>query len=335
MGYLLKRLSQSVVTVLAVITLSFGLIRLMPGGPTDALRAQLRQNNPSITEAQIQSRIEAELSIAPDEPLYVQYFDYVTGVVTGDLGTSTYYDTPVVAELANVVPWTVFLMSVSIFLMFVLGVTVGAFMAYREGSPFDIGMTGFGLVLNSTPNYVIGLLLITFVGYRLELFPTGGRIASDVVSPYGIQYVVSVLYHAALPIGAMVLQGFGGWALNMRGNSIRILGDEYLRGAWLRGLGERRIAMRYVARNAILPMYTGLLISIGFMFGGAVIIEEIFRYPGMGKELLDAVHHRDYPMMMGTFMVITLSVVVGITFADLTYSKIDPRASTGDSSESY
>lgn len=335
MNYLFKRLGQSLLTVLAVITLSFGLIRLMPGGPADALRAQLRQSNPSLTQAQIQSRVEAELSIAPDEPLYVQYFDYVTGVLTGDLGTSTYYDTSVAAALADVLPWTVFLMSVAILLMFVLGVTVGAFMAYREGSGFDIGMTGVGLILNSTPSYVIGLLLITFLGYRLELFPPGGRVASGIDSTYSLQFLVSVLYHASLPIGAMVLQGFGGWALSMRGNSIRILGEDYLRVAHLRGLSDRRIAMRYVGRNAILPMYTGLLISIGFMFGGAVIIEDIFRYPGMGKELLDAVHHRDYPMMMGTFIVITLAVVAGITIADLTYSKIDPRASTGGSSESY
>lgn len=334
MHYVLKRLGQSVFTVFAVISLSFGLVRLLPGGPAAALRARLVQQNTDLSQQEINARIEAELNVAVDEPLYVQYLDYMQRIVTGDLGTSTWQEESVNAILADAIPWTVFLMATSLFLMFVIGVTLGAFMAYREGTGFDVGSTGLSLVLNSTPYYVIALLLLSVLGYRLGWFPTVGHVASG-QEPGSVGWYVSVLKHGTLPIASLVLQGFGGWALNMRGNSIRILGEDYLRVARLRGLSERRIALRYVGRNAILPMYTNLLIAIGFLFGGAIILEQIFSYYGVGYYLLSSVNNRDYPLMMGCFILITIAVVVGVTIADLTYGWIDPRAGGGDSRETY
>jgi peptide/nickel transport system permease protein len=121
----------------------------------------------------------------------------------------------------------------------------------------------------------------------------------------------------------------------MRGNSISVLGNDYLRVARMRGLSERRIATNYVAKNAILPMYTGLMISIGFMFGGSIILEEIFRYRGMGYYVFTSIGSRDYPLMMGGFITITVAVVISIFIADLTYGKLDPRVRRGDEREAY
>ncbi|WP_254546686.1 ABC transporter permease [Halomarina pelagica] len=335
MSYLLRRTGQAVFTVFAVVSLSFGIVRLLPGGPADYLRAQLIQQGGGLTQEQINQRIAAQTNIATDEPLYVQYVDYVWDVLHLDFGTSIWYNEPVTAVLGPALPWTVFLMASALFVQFVIGVSLGAFMAYREGSRFDTGATAVSLVSNSIPFYVIGLLFIAFLGYRFDLFPTGGRYASSVPVGPNLDFVLSVLYHGALPILSLVVASFGGWALTMRGNSIRVLGEDYLRVARLRGLPERRIALRYVGRNAILPMYTGLLISIGFMFGGSVILEQIFAYPGVGYYLIQAIGQRDYPVMMGAFMIIAVAVTIGVFVADLTYGYVDPRAKGGENSESY
>lgn len=333
MNYLVKRLAQAVFTLYAVVTLSFGLIQMLPGGPADYLRAQMRQQGGTqMTAEELNRRIEAQYDV--NEPIHQQYMDYMASVLQGDLGESVRHG-DVADVLAQAIPWTVFLLATSLFLMFLIGIVLGAFMAYREGSRFDLGSTGLSLVLNSTPYYVVALLLLTFLAYRTGTFPTGGHHASELEPGLHPAFVLSVLHHAALPIASLVVTGFGGWALNMRGNSIRVLGEDYLRVARLRGLSESRIAIRYVGRNAILPMYTNLMIAIGGVFGGAIILEEIFRYPGVGWYLINAIGQRDYPMMMGTFIVITVAVLLGVVIADLTYGWIDPRAKGGASRESY
>ncbi|WP_435196299.1 ABC transporter permease [Natronomonas sp. EA1] len=336
MSYFVKRLGQSVLTVFVVVSASFGLIRLLPGGPLDYLRAQMiQQGGSSMSMGEINRRIAAQTNIAVNEPLYVQYVEYMTAILQGDFGRSIWYEEPVSTVIGPAIPWTVFLTASALFLAFTVGVSLGAFMAYREGSTFDVASTGVGLVLNSTPNYVVALLAVAFLGYRFELFPTGGRYASALTPGFNVPFLASVLYHGALPILSMAVVGFGGWALNMRGNSIRVLGEDYLRVARLRGLSTRRIGFRYVARNAILPMYTGLMIAIGTVFGGAVIIENIFAYPGVGFYLIQAINARDYPLMMGGFILITVAMVIGITIADLTYGWLDPRAKGGGSREAY
>lgn len=335
MNYIVKRTGQALFTVFAVISLTFVIIRLLPGGPTDFLRAQLIQQGGDLSRAEINARVEAATNIAVDKPMHEQYIDYMVSILQGNLGTSTWYSEPVADILLEALPWTVFLMATSLFLMFVIGVVLGAFMAYREGSRFDVSSTGLSLTLNSIPYYVVALVFIAFLGYRYGLFPTGGRYESGLTPGLNPAFIGSVLYHGALPILSLALTGFGGWALNMRGNSIRVLGEDYLRVARLRGLSERRIALRYVGRNAILPMYTNLMIAIGGVFGGAVILEQIFAYPGMGYYLVGAINRRDYPVMMGAFMLITIAVVIGIYVADLTYGRIDPRAKGGGSRESY
>lgn len=336
MSYVLKRIGRSVLTIFVVVSASFGLIRLLPGGPLDYLRAQMIQRGGSdLSTAELNRRIAAQTNIAVDKPLYVQYFDYMTSIFQGDFGQSLWHDQSVTSVIGPAIPWTVFLTATALFLAFIVGVSLGAFMAYGEGSRFDVVSTVVGLVLNSTPGYVVALLFVAFLGYRYQLFPTGGRYASELTPGLNVPFLASVLYHGILPILSMAIVGFGGWALSMRGNSIRVLGEDYLRVARLRGLPTRRIALRYVARNAILPMYTGLMIAIGTVFGGAVIIENIFEYPGIGFYLIQAINARDSPLMMGAFILITVAMVIGITVADLTYGWIDPRAKGGASRESY
>lgn len=329
--YLLKRTGRAVFTVFTVISLSFVLTRLMPGGPVDALRAQLVKQNADMSMAEINQRVAAYTNVDPDTPLYVQYADYLGSTIQGDLGQSTWADEPVMAILGEALPWTVLIMTLALCLMFGIGVSLGALLAYHEGSSFDVGGSVVSLFLNSTPYYVAAILAVYILGYQLSWFPTGGRYGSGVTPGFNVDYAVSVLYHATLPVLSLAVTGFGGWALTMRGNAISILGEDYLRVARLRGLSSRRIAFRYVGWNAILPMYTGLMISIGMAFGGSVILEQIFSYPGVGYYLVRAIDHRDYPVMMGAFLLISIAVTVGVFVADLTYSRLDPRIESGGS----
>lgn len=329
-NYYVERTAQAVFTIFAVATLSFGMIRLMPGGPADFIRAQLiQQQGTDVDPEQVDALVAVYLNMRPDDPLYVQYFDYMFALLQGDLGESIWYDEPVSQVLGAALPWTVFIMSISLVLTFGIGIALGAVIAYTEGSRFDIGTTLVSIFLNSIPYYVMAVLLVYLLGFQLDIFPTRGRYAADVTIGMNLPFLVSAFYHAALPIISLVGTGFGIQALAMRGNSIRVLGEDYIRVAHLRGLPPHHIALKYVGRNAILPMYTSMMIAIGFMFGGAIILEEIFSYPGVGWYMFKGIQTRDYPLMMGAFLLITVAVVIGIYVADLTYGKIDPRAGSG------
>lgn len=329
-NYYAQRTAQAMVTVLAVITITFGLIRLMPGGPVAYIRSQLvQQQSGQVSMERVNALVEVYTNVNPDEPLYIQYTNYLLNILQGDFGVSMFYSAPVTDILVSAAPWTVFLMSISLVLTFSIGITLGAIMAYIEGSRFDVTSTVVSIFLNSIPYYVMAVILVYILGYQLNWFPTGGRVSSDVPAGLNLEFIASAFYHATLPILSLVVTGFGIQALSMRGNSVRVLGEDYIRVARLRGLAPHDIALRYVGRNAILPMYTGMMISIGFMFGGSVILEEIFAYPGIGYYMFRAISARDYPLMMGTFLLITIAVVIGIYVADLTYGKLDPRAGHG------
>jgi len=333
--YFVGRIGQAIFTFWCVVTLAFALIRLMPGGPAALLRSRLETSGRVLSDEEIQARVELLLSVHPDKPIPEAYVDYVSGVLTGNLGESIWYGSKVTEILAEAMPWTIYLSAVSLLLTYAMGIALGAAMAYAEGSKFDFGSTTISIIITSIPFYVLAVALLWFMGFEWGWFPTAGRVAQDIEPGLNPDYVVSILRHSAMPIMALSIAGFGGRALSMRGNSIQVLGNDYLRVARLRGLSERRISLRYVARNAILPMYTGIMISIGSLFGGSIILEEIFTYPGAGYYVFSALEARDYPLLMGGFLFITLGVVVGITIADLSYGLVDPRAGSGADRESF
>lgn len=333
--YLVNRFAQALITLAAVTSLAFVLIRMIPGGPADAMRNRLRQQNPQMSQAQIDNLVSQYANYQPNAPLWQQYLEYLQQIMTGSFGISFRYKEPVLEIFANAMPWTVFVMASAIFLGFGISVSLGALMAYYEGGKFDLGMTAYSITLSSIPYYVTAILALYFLAFQMGIFPTGGHYSSDVTPGFNTDFMISVSYHAALPIASMFF-GSGLASLGMRGNAIRVLGEDYMRVARLRGLSDRRIALRYVLHNAVLPMYTGFMISIGTLFGGSVILEEIFAYPGMGYFLLRGFMARDYPLMMGGFILLTTVTIIGILIADLTYGLIDPRAgAASEGRESY
>lgn len=334
MHWVLTRAARAGFTVFLVVHFTFLLIHFLPGSPMDYLKAQLSRQQ-GLSESEVEAMAAAYLNMHPDASIGEQYVDYMSSLLTGDLGTSIYFNEPVAELLATAVPWTVFLMLNAIAISFTVGISAGALMAYLEGSRFDNVATVFSIVSNSIPYYIIAILLVYVLGHQWDLFPVTGRYDDRTTPGVNVPFLSSVVYHATLPALSWAFAGLGGWALAMRANSISILGEDYLRVGRLRGLPTRRLTLRYVARNAVLPLYTNMMVVIGYAFGGAVVLETIFVYRGVGYYLFTGIEARDFPLMMGGFLVITVAVVTALFFAELTYGKLDPRAGEGGSDESF
>lgn len=336
MNYYVQRTARAILTVWVVATITFGMIRLLPGGPMQQIRARLLRQ-PGISADQVDEQISSYQNLVPDAPLHEQYIQYMTGLAQGNMGKSiTDMGTPVTEIIAETLPWTLFVMETAQILIFAIGIIGGAFLAYKEGTKLDSVGSSISILLSSIPFYVVAILAVYLLANIGGFFPSRYGFDSTVAEPgLSVAFIISALHHAILPIGSVVITGAGVQLLAMRGNSIQVLGEDFVRVARLRGLSDRRIATRYVARNAILPMYTSFLTLIAFSIGGSIVLEEIFSYPGIGREMLQSLTRRDYPLMMGIFLVITVAVVLSVYIADLTYGMIDPRVSSGDSSEAY
>lgn len=347
MNYYVKRTLQALFTVWATLTFTFALTRYMPGGPLDFIRAQLALGNlgpggssggggaNSVNMEQFSQLAQQYVNIDPTKPVYIQYMNYMSHLLQGDLGQSIWYGKPVSDVLFPAIPWTVFLGSIAVTVSFTTRVVIGALLAYVEGSKFDLGGTTALIWGHSIPFYIIAIVLIYVFAYQYGLFPISGRVNPNTTPGLNIPFIRGILWHAALPIVSLVWVSFGQGALAMRANSIQVLGEDYLRAARLRGIDTDRIALLYVGRNAILPMYTQMLIQIAFVFAGSVYLESIFAYPGVGYYLFQGIQARDYPLMMGAFILITVTVVIAMYVADLTYSFLDPRIKQGEASEAY
>lgn len=340
MGYYTERFAQALITYIAACTLAFVLYRLMPGGPIEAVQASLiqemiQQGEP-VDVDRIRRLTELYTGIDPNQPLWEAYLEYVWGIFRyGDFGRSIHYNQPVFDILFAAMPWSIFVSVYGLILGFSVTILLGSLMAYKEGSAFDKGSTVFVLMLGSIPYYVAAIVMLSVLSFQWGWFPIGGRWDRTIEPGFSLAFMQSIAYHGALPIASGFIVGFGGGALAMRANAIRLLGAEYLHSARVRGISTTRITTRYIGRNAVLPIYTGLMIGIAGIFSSSVIMEWIFTYPGVGWYTFEALELRDYPLLMGAFLFFVGITVVGILIADLTYGLIDPRAGTGADREQY
>jgi peptide/nickel transport system permease protein len=215
---------------------------------------------------------------------------------------------------------------------FTIGILLGLIMAYRREGWLDHSLSVIASVLSAVPNYILGILLIIWLGVRWGVVPVAqmrGSLSPGVVPGFTFEFFQDALFHAALPIATYVLATVGSWMLTMKSSTISVLEEDYVTVARAKGLKESRITTAYVGRNAALPLFTLLAISIGFVMGGSVLIETIFQYQGIGYSLLQSVNKRDYTVMQGIFLVITLAVIFANFFADILYSWLDPRIKLG------
>jgi peptide/nickel transport system permease protein len=327
-NYILRRLVKAFVTVFVVITLTFFIIRLMPGNPVE-IYIQEQISLYGLTYADAAAQASAMFAIDLSQPVTGQYLDYLVSLSHGDLGKSfRSVGTPVSSEIARYLPWTLFSVGLSLLLSFTLGMLLGMVMAYRRESLLDHVLSTVGSILSSVPNYLVAVILLIFLGVRwkiLDIAKMGGSMTPGMQPGFTLQFLGDILFHAAFPIMTYVLTTVGGWMLTMKSSTIATLEEDYVTVARARGLPDSRIMTAYVGRNAMLPLFTQLAISVGFIVGGSVLIETIFRYQGIGKRLIDAINQRDYPVMQAVFLIITISVILANFLADFLYSRLDPR----------
>ena len=324
-SYLAKRLAMAIFTVYVVVSLSFFMVRLMPGNAMELIEAQLNQEG-GLSPEEILAKVRAIYGIAPKGPLWQQYFQYIGNAFRGNLGNSiTNPGVSVVSIIAGALPWTVLIISISLVISFVLGLILGTIMATYPRTWFAKLTTGVTSFLSAIPVYLVAIVLLYFFADQHAWFPLDGAYTTGVPQGFNWPFIQSVINHAVLPIASFVIVSFGGWALLMKGSVVTTLGADYVRAAESWGLSSRRVTQSYIGRNSMLPMVTNLALSVGFLVGGSVFVETYFNYPGIGYYLINAVNSRDYSLMMGCFVLITVAVIFANLVVDLTYPLIDPR----------
>lgn len=325
--YLGGRLLKALLTIWLATTLTFFLIRLMPGNPIDIYMEELLRAGASAEDARNQAAMM--MNIPLDKPVGEQYLDYMAKLVTGDLGTSFKARTVPVAEIITQrLPWTIFSVGSSLLISFTLGILLGTLAAYRRNTLIDLLITNFAALMEALPAFTLALLAVLMLGAVWKVIPISqlrGALSPGVQPEFSLEFISDVFMHWRVPAAIYVLTTVGGWILAMRANTINALGDDYVTVAKARGLRDSRIMTAYVGRNASLPLFTRLAIVIGFSMGGSLIIEQIFKYRGLGYEAVQALGARDYPVMQGIFLVTTTAVVVSGLVADFLYGYLDPR----------
>lgn len=305
--------------VLAVgLVINFALPRALPGGPLSQVASP--EVLAQLTATQ-RGQIAAQYGF--DRPLHEQLLSYLGGVFTGDLGNSFVDGEPVMAAILRVLPWTLLLVGTAIVLTIVIGVGLGVLAALRRRQGKGSGLLTTAVVLDSLPQFWLGMLLIVLFGVYLGVLPTFGVARGQDVS------IWDVVEHLVLPVTTLVATGLGSYLLYARYSLLAVLTSEPVEHARARGVPHRRVVSRHALRPALLPVHTLLMLEIGFLTGGALVVETVFAYPGLGRLAFNAISARDYPMMQGTFLILTVMVVLMNAIADATYPLIDPRARTG------
>jgi peptide/nickel transport system permease protein len=323
MKYALRKIGLLLLTLWAAITLNFFLPRLMPGSPADAAIAKLSQNGP--VSAATRKAIEIQLGV-PTGNIFEQYWQYLKQVGTLDFGVSyTFYPQPVAQLVSQALPYTIILVGLVTIIAFICGTLLGVLAAWKRGTWLDSLPTLGGSFASAFPYFWTALLLLFFLGYVFKLFPTSGAYGVTNVPGLNAGFLGSAAYHAVLPALTILITSLGGWILGMRNTMISTLGDDYVTFAEANGLKPRTVALRYAARNAILPNLTSFGLALGGVVGGSVLVETVFGYPGIGYLLLKAVTNQDYPLMQALFLMITVSVLLANFIVDILYGVLDPR----------
>lgn len=315
----LGRILQYALVLLFALTLNFLLPRLMPGNPLALIAgADVGLLTP-------EERQEVIDRAGLDRPLITQYVSYLGDVATGDFGYSYRQKRPITDLILERLPWTLLLTGIALALSAVVGIVLGAVSAWRRGRATDVGSLTAMITLESLPSFWLGMLLVSVFSVQLGIFPTFGAVTP--ASGYeGFDALMDVIRHAVLPAVTLSVLSVPGVYLTMRYSMLGVMGEDFIRTARAKGLSERAVLFRHVARNALVPVVTVLALRLGYAFGGTVVVETVFSYPGLGRLIFEAVSGRDYPVMQAAFLVFTIAVLVSNLLADYLYPLLDPRA---------
>lgn len=324
MRYFARKFGFFLATLWAVITLNFVIPRLPPGDPAEIMVKRLAGKDTVLDPAQVRA-MRAMLG-APEGSLWEQYVSYWGELVRGNFGLSyTYYPFTVTEVIGQAFWWTVILVAITQVLSFVIGVILGAYAAWRRNTRLDTFVTLGSTFLGTLQPFWIALLLLYVFGYTLGWFPTSGGFAESTPG-WNLPFITEAVSHSFLPALSLLIVTPVGWILGMRNTMIMNLGEDYIRLAKAKGLPDRDVALKYAARNALLPSVTGFALALGGVLAGAILVENAFDYPGLGRLMGEAVEIRDYPLLQALMLLVTTGVLIANLVADLLYGVLDPRA---------
>lgn len=314
--YALKRTLTGLLTVLIVFAINFVIIKAAPGDPISTLMG--KENN----DPEIRAALEEKYGL--NKPMPVQFVSYLKTAMTGDLGTSIIFDRPVTDMIGEKVAATVLLGLTSAVLAAVIGTLMGIYAARHEGSLLDVISSGVSYTLNSMPSFWLGLMMIILFASKLGWFPSYGM--TDTRAGYtGIQYIMDVLKHMFLPVVTLTLVLLPQYFRIAKSSVLQVANEDFITTFRATGMSEGKIFNKYIFRNAILPTITIFGISMAYLITGVALVEIVFAWPGMGRLVMTAITQRDYPTLMGIYLVMSVSVAVVMILVDIVYALFDPR----------
>jgi len=321
--YLLRKLAQAILTIAMILLVNFLLFRAMPGSPERILLGR----NPRVTAealAQTRERWGLDKPLIPD-----QLVAYVEATLQGDLGYSfVYRGKPVSEVLADRVGPTLLLFGLGELIAIFAGLAIGAYSGWRRGGLVDYVGNGISLILYSMPYFLIGMALLVIFATGLGWFPTYGMTTPGAHYSGLLDQAADILGHLALPLATVAIGLIGQYSILMRASVIETLSDDYIVTARAKGLREDRILWRHALPNALLPAVTLVAVNLGYVIAGAITAEKVFNWPGLGTLTVEALEARDFPVLQGVFLLLSISVVLANLAADLVYGVLDPRVRT-------
>ncbi len=315
LSYLIRRILTMVLTIFLALTLSFLLIRLLPGDP-----AERYYGDPRLPE---EIKMEIKAAFGLDKPVYVQYLIFLKNAAVGDLGISYTYRRSVVGVVMERMPWTLLLTTVPTILSMVFGLKLGVYIAFNRQKFLDRFMRSVAFAMNSVPTFWLALLLVMAFAFYLSVFPLQGMMHPLAVTMP--ERLLSVLRHAALPWITLFIVSLPSFAVHVRNLTINILGEDFIITARGKGLKTSQIRKRHVLRNALGPLFSILTLRIAGLIGGSVLIETIFSWRGMGLLVLEASRGSDYPLLQATVLITIVVVILANFTADILQAVFDPR----------
>lgn len=314
--YLTRRVLTGALTVVVVLVLNFFLIHLAPGDPITILAGI---DNPSQELIDI-----TKAKYGLDKPLHIQLWTYVKTLLKGDLGYSIIYAQPVGRLIIERLGNTLLLTLTSAFLALIIGTSLGLVSSRKGGSVLDNVISFIAYVLYAMPGFWLGLMLILLFASKLRLLPTSGMVDSR-ASYAGIMYALDVLKHMVLPVGTLALVGTPTYFRITKASMAQVMKDDYNTLFTATGMDQEKIFRKYCFRNAILPTITTFGMRMAYVIAGAATVEIVFAWPGMGRLVMSAINTRDYPILMGVYLVMSVSVAVWMILVDILYAVADPR----------
>ena len=326
-GYVMPRIGQYVIVVFVGVTITFIIPRLSPSDPIQAQINRITLTGQNYNQAELEDfRRTLTALYGLEGSTWEQYLDLWQRLLKGDLGRShSSYPTPVMVLINRSMPWTLGLLLTATLISWILGNLLGGLASYYPKSRILGGIDVLSQAVRPIPYYILALLLVIFFAYLIPVFPIRGAYPRGMRPSMTINFAITVLYHSVLPALSLVAGGTGAWFIGMRALTSNIISEDYVVYAETAGLKEKKILFGYVMRNAMLPQITGLALSLGMIFNGAMILEVIFSYPGLGLLAYQAILATDYALIIGITLFSILGVATAALILDLVYPLFDPR----------